>query len=167
MTRLLAYCCMRAKDQNTWYLQERHNLDGGWSWWMGTDSDFTQQLNKLHSVWPVLAFLFVYIYKVSEMNHVHLFIIAIFFLCTDQIGAWSFHSVFAHKRVQPDFEAVIQNSRVDWRAAAELAEHNVERAVKEICRRLKKPEQTGRLHITCNSFTQVNRFRSKWADMYG
>lgn len=87
-------------------------------------------------------------------------IYSFFFLVLTKLEHEAF-ILYLPTRVLPDFEVVIQNGRVDWRAAGELAELNVECPVKQICRTMKQPEQTSRLHITCNTFTQVNTVRSK------
>lgn len=129
---------------------------------MVTHGDFTQ-LYKLHSG-PIRALRLSLLMRFHESTVlIYLFI---YFSCTDQIGAWRFCSVFASERIQADFEAPILNGQVNWRAAVELAELNVERAVKQICERMQKLKQTSRLCVACNSFTQVNRFNNKWSSWW-
>lgn len=159
LIRLLAYGCICGKDQNTWYLLWPHKLKvtdrSEWSLMVILHSCTNFTLGQLGPC--------VCLYSWGSTNELCWLIFFIYFSCTDQIGAWSFRSVFANDRIQADFEAPSLKGQVNCRAALELAELNVERTtVKEICERMKKLKQTSRLCFACSSFTQVNRSDNKW-----
>lgn len=159
LIRLLAYGCIRGKDQNTWYLLWRHKLKvtdhSEWSLMVILHSCTNFTLGQLG--------LCVSLYSWGSTNELRWLIF--FYLFFLHWPNWSVKlSFFICQRKNPGrFWAPTPNGRVNCRAAVELAELNVERTtVKEICERMKKLKRTSRLCVACSSFTQVNRSDNKW-----